>query len=181
MSRIGKLPIPIPTGVEVNITDPYITVKGPKGTLNFEFHPHVLVKQEADQILVTAASNEKPYRAMQGLTRSLIANMVEGVSKGFEKRLEMIGTGYRGAMKGNNLELQLGFSHPVVIEPGDDIVLAMEGNTKIVVSGCDKQKVGQLAASIRGLREPDPYLGKGIRYEGEKIRRKVGKAGASGA
>ena len=177
-SRIGKAPIPVPSGVDVEIQGQVINVKGPKGALSHTVHALAFVEREDNQLLVKISGDGKQYRAIQGLTRSLVANMVEGVSQGFEKRLEMIGTGYRGAMKGTNLELQLGFSHPVVIEPEEGIELAMDGATKIVIRGRDKQKVGETAATIRRLREPNPYLGKGIRYEGEKVRRKAGKTGA---
>ncbi len=178
MSRIGVLPISIPDGVEVKVKNQEITVKGPKGTLTQSLHRYANIKKHKGQLRVEVPGEEKRFRAVQGMTRSIITNMIEGVTKGYEKRLEMVGTGYRGAMKGNKLELQLGFSHPAVVEPEEGIELAMEGNNKIIVRGIDKQKVGRIAASIRQLRKPDPYLGKGIRYEGEYIRRKVGKAGA---
>jgi len=178
LSRIGKKPIPIPEGVEVKIKKDSVEVKGPKGTLTQSLHRYAKVKEEDGQVFVEVPGKEKRFRAIQGLTRSLISSMIEGVTKGYEKRLEMVGTGYRGAMKGKNIELQLGFSHPVVIEPLHGIELAMEGNTKIIVKGIDKQKVGQMAADIRQIRKPNPYSGKGVRYEGEYVRRKVGKAGA---
>ncbi len=178
MSRIGKKPIPVPEGVEVKINKDSVEVKGPKGTLTQSLHRYAQVKEEDGQVLVVVPGKEKRFRAIQGLTRSLIFSMIEGVTKGYEKRLEMVGTGYRGAMKGKSIELQLGFSHPVLVEPIEGIELAMEGNTKIIVRGIDKQKVGQMAADIRQIRKPNPYSGKGVRYEGEHVRRKVGKAGA---
>lgn len=178
MSRIGKKPITIPEGVEFTIKDQTVEVKGPKGTLTQELHRYAQVVQEDNVVEIRVPGHEKRFRSMQGLARSLIANMLEGVTKGYERRLEMVGTGYRGAMKGKDLELQLGYSHPIVVKPEEGIELAMEGNNKIIVRGIDKQKVGQTAASIRQLRKPDPYLGKGVRYEGEYIRRKVGKSGA---
>lgn len=178
MSRIGKKPITIPQGVEINLKDQNMEVKGPKGTLSQDIHRYAQINIEGDQLNVTVLGHEKRYRSVQGLVRSLVANMIEGVTKGFEKRLEMVGTGYRGVMKGSDLELQLGFSHPVLIKAEGEIELAVEGNNKIIVRGIDKQQVGQVAAQIRSLRKPDPYLGKGVRYQGEHIRRKVGKSGA---
>jgi len=178
LSRIGKKPISIPDGVEVKVNKNGVEVKGPKGTLTQQLHRYAKVVVDDNELRVEVPGHEKRYRAVQGLTRSLIYNMIEGVTKGYERRLEMVGTGYRGAMKGKNLELQIGFSHPVVVEPAEGIELAMDGNTKISVKGIDKQKVGQVAAEIRELRKPNPYTGKGIRYEGEHVRRKVGKAGA---
>lgn len=178
MSRVGKKPIPLPEGVEVDIKKDRVEVKGPRGTLSLNLHRYARVKEEDGQVLVEVPGQEKRFRAVQGMTRSIISSMIEGVLRGFEKRLEMVGTGYRGAMKGKNIELQLGFSHPVLVEPLEGIELAMEGNTKIIVRGIDKQKVGQMAADIRQIRKPNPYSGKGVRYEGEQVRRKVGKAGA---
>ncbi len=178
MSRIGKKPIPIPEGVEVDIKKDRVEVKGPRGSLSLKLHRYARVKEEEEQVVVEVPGQEKRFRAVQGMIRSIISSMIEGVTRGYEKRLEMVGTGYRGAMKGKNIELQLGFSHPVLIEPLEGIELAMEGNTKIIVRGIDKQKVGQMAADIRQIRKPNPYSGKGVRYEGEQVRRKVGKAGA---
>ena len=178
MSRIGRLPIAVPAGVTVTIDDNnLVTVKGPKGTLSQLVHPDITVKHEGAEILVTRPSDDKQHRALHGLTRSLINNMVVGVSTGFEKKLEIVGTGYRAQMDGKDLVLNVGYSHPVRFPKMDGIEFETPAPTKITVKGIDKQKVGQIAADIRKTRAPEPYKGKGIRYEGEFVRRKEGKTG----
>ncbi len=177
MSRIGKLPIAIPSGVTVNISGANVTVKGPKGELKRSIPAEMGVKQEGNTLTVTRPSDNKKHRAYHGLTRSLLANMVQGVSKGFEKGLEIVGTGYRAEKVGDKLNLRLGFSHQVEVVPKPGVTLAVEANTKIKVSGINKEDVGQQAAEIRALKVPDHYKGKGIRYAGEKVRIKPGKAG----
>jgi large subunit ribosomal protein L6 len=177
MSRIGKMPIPLPTGVTVAIDGQHIAVKGPKGELALTVSEPIKITIEDDNVIVTRPDDEAKSKSLHGLTRTLIANNVHGVSTGFTKNLEIVGTGYRAALKGTTLELALGFSHPVVVEPPQGITLTVEGNTKIIVSGVDKQAVGEVAANIRKLRKPEPYKGKGVRYEGEKVRRKAGKSG----
>ena len=176
MSRIGKQPIPVPSGVEVKIDGSTVTVKGPKGELKQTFSDEMTIKLEDGEIKVTRPSDERNHRALHGLTRSLLANMVTGVSEGFSKNLEIVGVGYRAALKGSDLEMQLGFSHPVLViaEPG--ITFEVPVPTKITVSGIDKQRVGQVASEIRRWRPPEPYKGKGVRYQGEHVRRKLGKA-----
>lgn len=176
MSRIGKKPIPVPAGVDVTIDGTYVAVKGPKGELSKTFYELLTITREGDEIIVTRPDDSRTCRAMHGLTRTLISNMVIGVSTGFAKKLELQGVGYRVALKGKNLELSLGFSHPVVVEPEDGITFEVPDNTHIIVHGIDNQRVGQVAADIRGYRPPEPYKGKGIRYEGEVVRRKLGKA-----
>lgn len=178
MSRIGKKPISLPKGVEVKIEDGMVTVKGPKGVLNQEIPQDMVVVQEEDQILVQRPSDLKKYRALHGLTRALIANMVDGVVNGFEKKLELVGVGYRAQMQGKKLVINVGFSHPVEIEAPEGIEFETPAATKITIKGIDKQLVGNTAAHIRAIRKPEPYKGKGIRYEGEVVRRKAGKAGA---
>ncbi|MGI6574340.1 MAG: 50S ribosomal protein L6 [bacterium] len=178
MSRIGRLPIQIPAGVEVSLADRKVTVKGPKGELATDIAERMQVEIKDNQVLVIRPSDDRQDVALHGLTRTLIANMVEGVTKGFEKKLEIVGVGYRAAMQGNKLVLQLGYSHPVEINPPAGIEIEVPNPNKITIKGIDKEKVGALAADIRSKREPEPYKGKGIRYEGEKVRRKVGKAGA---
>lgn len=181
MSRIGRKPVDIPKGVEVDIkADNTVTVKGPKGTLTRTFHSNLSIKKENDQIIVERKSDDTFTRALHGTTRALIANMVKGVSEGFTEELEIVGIGYRGAVKGKTLELSLGYSHPVVYEIPEGIQIAMEGTNIIKVSGIDKQKVGQTAAEIRAFREPDAYKGKGIRYRGEVIKLKAGKTVGKG-
>jgi large subunit ribosomal protein L6 len=177
MSRIGKLPIPLPAGVTVAIDGQNISVKGPKGELALSVSEPIKITVEDNTVIVTRPDDEAKSKSLHGLTRTLIANNVHGVSTGFTKNLEIVGTGYRAASKGANLELALGFSHPVVVEPPQGITLTVEGNTKITVSGIDKQAVGEVAANIRKLRKPEPYKGKGVRYEGERVRRKAGKSG----
>lgn len=177
MSRIGKKPIPIPSGVKVETTDQQVKVSGPKGELVQQVHPRMRVVVEGQEIRVERASDARQDRALHGLTRTLIANMVEGVTNGFEKVLLLSGVGYRAAKQGNKLVLSLGFSHPVEIDPPPGIEIEVPQPTRIVVRGIDKQAVGQIAADIRSLRKVEPYLGKGIRYENERVRRKAGKAG----
>jgi len=178
MSRIGKKPVPIPKGVEVNLSnDNNITVKGPKGELSRSLPPEMNIAIEGDQIVVTRPSDSNRHRALHGLTRSLLANMVEGVTKGFSKTLELVGVGYRAAIQGSNLVLTVGYSQPVTLEKIPGINFEVPAANKVVVSGIDKQLVGDVAARIRHVREPEPYKGKGIKYESEHIRRKVGKAG----
>ena len=176
MSRIGKQPIPVPSGVEVKIDGSTLTVKGPKGELSQTFTDILTITLEDGVLLVTRPDESRTARSLHGLTRTLVSNMVTGVSEGFHKNLEIVGVGYRAAMKGSDIELQLGFSHPVVViaEPG--ITLEVPAPTKITVRGIDKQRVGQVAADIRKWRKPEPYKGKGVRYEGEHVRRKLGKA-----
>ena len=178
MSRIGRLPIPVPSGVTVDLTGPAVTVKGPKGTLTLNVAaPIQVVQQEDGTLAVTRPNDERASRSLHGLTRTLVHNMVVGVTDGYSKNLEIVGTGYRVAANGNRLEFALGFSHPVIIEAPDGIAFAVETPTKFSVSGIDKQQVGEIAANLRKLRKPDPYKGKGVRYAGEVVRRKAGKAG----
>lgn len=176
MSRIGKQPIPVPAGVEVKIDGSTVTVKGPKGELTREFQPILGIGMEEGEIVVSRPDETREARSLHGLTRTLINNMVVGVSEGYKKVLEIQGVGYRAALNGNTLELALGFSHPVVIEAEEGITFEVPTANKIVVSGIDNQRVGQVAADIRKWRKPEPYKGKGIRYEGEHVRRKLGKA-----
>jgi large subunit ribosomal protein L6 len=177
MSRIGKLPIPVPSGVEVTIDGQHISVKGPKGTLSHTVAEPITVELEDGTLQVKRPDDERESKAMHGLTRTLVNNLVVGVTDGYEKKLEIHGVGYRVQAKGSNLEFALGYSHPVLIEAPEGITFTVESPTRFSVSGIDKQKVGQTAAVIRKLRRPDPYKGKGLRYEGERIRRKVGKTG----
>ena len=177
MSRIGRLPISVPAGVEVAVDGSVVKVKGPKGELTHTVAAPITVVVEDGTIQVARPNDERESRALHGLTRTLIANMVQGVSEGYSKQLEIVGTGYRVQAKGANLEFALGYSHPVPFEAPDGITLSVEGSNKVTVAGIDKQQVGQVAAKIRKLRLPDPYKGKGVRYAGEQIRRKVGKAG----
>jgi large subunit ribosomal protein L6 len=177
MSRIGKLPVSVPSGVTVSVRDHEVAVKGPKGQLTLAYAAPMVVKVEGSTVTVARPNDDKRNRALHGLTRTLIANMVEGVTRGFSKNLEIQGVGYRAQLQGKKLGLQLGFSHPVTFEPPAGIEIKVEGQNKIQISGADKQQVGQVAAQIRSLRPPEPYKGKGIRYEGERVRRKLGKAG----
>ncbi|GAA2110345.1 50S ribosomal protein L6 [Kocuria atrinae] len=177
MSRIGRLPISVPAGVEVAVDGSVVKVKGPKGELTQTVAAPITVVVEDGTIQVARPNDERESRALHGLTRTLISNMVQGVSEGFSKQLEIVGTGYRVQAKGANLEFALGYSHPVPFEAPDGITLSVEGSNKVTVAGIDKQRVGQVAAKIRKLRLPDPYKGKGVRYAGEQIRRKAGKAG----
>ena len=177
MSRIGRLPIDIPAGVDVTVDGLAVTVKGPKGELALTVANPIEVKIEDNQVLVTRPDDERNSRSLHGLTRTLIANQIIGVTQGYTKGLEIVGTGYRVAQKGSSVEFALGFSHPVVVEPPAGITLTVEGNNKITVGGIDKQAVGEVAANIRKLRKPEPYKGKGVRYAGEVVRRKAGKSG----
>jgi len=176
MSRIGKMPIAVPSGVEVKVEGTTVTVKGPKGELSQDISPKITVTQEGSEIVVTRSDDEREARSQHGLARTLINNMVVGVSEGYEKKLEIVGVGYRAALKGSDIEMQLGFSHPVTVKPEPGITFEVPSNTQITVKGIDKQQVGQVAADIRKWRKPEPYKGKGIRYEGEYVRRKLGKA-----
>ncbi|WP_022871731.1 50S ribosomal protein L6 [Nesterenkonia alba] len=177
MSRIGRLPITIPSGVEVTLDGRDITVKGSKGELSRTLPAGIGVEIEDGVLTVTRPDDERESRSLHGLSRSLINNMIIGVTEGFTKKLEIVGTGYRVQAKGSDLEFALGYSHPVPVKAPQGITFAVEGNNKLAVSGIDKQQVGEVAANIRKLRKPDPYKGKGVRYEGEQIRRKAGKAG----
>ncbi|MEH6990379.1 50S ribosomal protein L6 [Cytobacillus firmus] len=177
MSRIGKKPIEIPTGVTVTNDNNTVTVKGPKGELTRSFNQDIEIKVEDNVVNVSRPSDAKEHRALHGTTRALLANMVEGVSKGFERGLELIGVGYRAQKQGKKLVLNVGYSHPVEIEPEEGIEVEVPSNTKIIVKGTNKERVGALAANIRDVRPPEPYKGKGIRYEGEYVRRKEGKTG----
>jgi large subunit ribosomal protein L6 len=177
MSRIGKLPIPVPSGVEITLNGQDITVTGPRGTLSHQVAEPIRVVQEDGSLLVQRPDDERESRALHGLTRSLVANMVTGVTTGFEKILEIRGVGYRVQARGSDLEFALGYSHPVPVPAPEGITFEVQSPTRFVVRGIDKQRVGETAAKIRMLRRPDPYKGKGVRYAGENVRRKVGKAG----
>ena len=178
MSRIGKHPVTVPSGVDVTIDGQDVKVKGPKGELNLTIaEPIAVVKNDEGAVEVSRPNDERRNRSLHGLSRTLVANMVEGVTKGYTTKMEIHGVGYRVALKGKDLEFALGYSHPVPIEAPEGITFAVETPTKFSISGIDKQKVGQISANIRRLRRPDPYKGKGVRYEGEQIRRKVGKTG----
>jgi large subunit ribosomal protein L6 len=177
VSRIGKKVIALPAGVEITQDGNVLTVKGPKGTLTRELHKDMIINIEENQLVVERPSDNKLHRALHGTTRSVVNNMVEGVTKGFEKTLELVGVGYRAAKAGDKVTLSLGFSHPVEIVPEAGIEIDVPAQTKLIVKGINKERVGQVAAQIRSLREPEPYKGKGIKYEGEVIRRKVGKTG----
>ena len=179
MSRIGKLPIDMPKGVEAKIDGQRVSVKGPKGSLELDVHPEMKVVLDDGQIRVERPSESKNHRALHGLSRSLIANMVTGVTDGFSKTLEIVGVGYRADAKGKAITLNVGYSHPIEYQPAEGVDLACPNQTTVVVSGIDKQKVGQAAAEIRGFRPPEPYKGKGIRYQGEHVRRKAGKTAGS--
>jgi large subunit ribosomal protein L6 len=175
MSRIGRAPIAVPAGVDVTIDGAQITVKGPKGQLSQNVSPEMDVTLADGVITVTRPSDSQTHRSLHGLTRSLVANMVIGVTTGFEKRLDIVGVGYRAALKGSDLEIQVGYSHPVLVVPPELVEFEVPAQTQVVVKGIDKQRVGQVAAEIRSIRKPEPYKGKGIRYQGEVVRRKVGK------
>ncbi|MET3699920.1 large subunit ribosomal protein L6 [Bacillus oleivorans] len=177
MSRVGKKPIEVPAGVTVTLDNNTVTVKGPKGELTRSFNPAINIEIEDNVINVTRPSESQEHRTLHGTTRALLANMVEGVSKGFERGLELIGVGYRASKQGNKLVLNVGYSHPVEIEPEKGIEIEVPSATKIIVKGFNKERVGALAANIRDVRPPEPYKGKGIRYEGEHVRRKEGKTG----
>jgi large subunit ribosomal protein L6 len=175
MSRIGRAPIPIPDGVTVEISGQKVVVTGPKGELRHTVVEPIRIVQEDGRLVVTRPTDRGPHRALHGLSRSLVANMVEGVSAGFERQLEIVGVGYRAQLKGRALEMAVGFSHPVTIEPPEGIAFEVPAPTQVVVRGIDKQAVGEITAQIRAVRPPEPYKGKGIRYAGEPVRRKVGK------
>jgi large subunit ribosomal protein L6 len=177
MSRIGKTPIPIPEGVQVEIQGNVVTVKGPKGTLSRELHPDIKVEKQDSTLEVSRPTDDRMRRSLHGLTRTLVSNMVMGVTDGFTKRLEVAGVGYRAQQVGKDILLQVGFSHPVHVQSPEGIALAVEGNNRIVVTGIDKELVGETAARIRRVKLPEPYKGKGIRYQGERIRTKAGKTG----
>jgi large subunit ribosomal protein L6 len=177
MSRIGRLPVTIPSGVKVDVNGQDVSVTGPKGTLALTVAEPIAVAQEDSVIRVTRPNDDGPVRALHGLSRTLIANMVTGVTEGYKKTLEIVGVGYRVQAKGNDLEFSLGYSHPITITPPDGITFRVEAPTRFVVEGIDKQLVGEVSAKIRKLRKPDPYKGKGVRYQGEVIRRKAGKVG----
>ena len=178
MSRIGKLPVPIPQGVQCELDGAHLKVTGPKGVLERTFDENMTIEIHGGEIVVTRPSDKKEHCALHGLTRALINNMILGVTEGYLKTLTIQGVGYRASLQGKNLNLLLGFSHPVSITPPDGITFEIDGQQTIKVSGIDKQQVGQVAANVRALRKPEPYKGKGIRYENEYVRRKVGKAGA---
>jgi large subunit ribosomal protein L6 len=178
MSRIGRIPVPVPAGVDVTIEGAAITVKGPKGTLTHNVAAPIKVEQnDAGALVVTRPDDERLSRSLHGLTRTLLANIVTGVTEGYTKKLEIVGTGYRVTAKGSDLEFALGFSHPVLVTPPEGITFVVEAPTRFSVQGIDKQQVGEVAANIRKIRKPEPYKGKGVRYAGENVRRKVGKAG----
>jgi len=178
MSRIGRKPISVPNGVDLTLGERNaVTVKGPKGTLSHQFHPDLTISRENGTISVDRPNDDRIYRSLHGLSRTLLNNMVVGVTQGFTKNLDITGVGYRATMDGKTLVLNVGYSHPVRIQPAEGVAFAVEANNRIVVSGYDKQVVGEEAARIRRVRPPEPYKGKGIRYEGERIRRKAGKAG----
>lgn len=180
MSRIGRMPVPVPNGVTVDLAGSVVKVKGPKGELEKTLHPEMKIELVNGQITVNRPNEEKFFRSLHGLTRTLIANMVSGVTQGFERKLEIAGVGYRAAKDGQDLVLTMGYSHPVRLTPAPGIEFEVPKPTNITVRGIDKQLVGETAAKVRAVREPEPYLGKGIHYEGEVIRRKAGKAGKTG-
>ena len=180
MSRIGRLPITVPSGVDVTIDGRNVTVKGPKGTLSRALHPDITVSREDGTIVVTRPTEQKTHKQLHGLTRTLVNNMVVGVTDGYRKGLEITGVGYRAALSGRKLQLNLGYSHPIEIDPPEGITFEVENPTRLAVVGIDKELVGQIAAKVRATRKPEPYKGKGVRYAGEYIRRKAGKAGKIG-
>ena len=180
MSRIGRMPIEVPSGVDVAIDGARVTVTGPKGTLSRELHPEMLISREAGTFVVARPSEQKQHKQLHGLTRTLVNNMVVGVTTGYRKGLEITGVGYRAALVGKKLQLSLGYSHPVDIEPPEGISFEVESPTRLAVVGIDKELVGLVAAKVRASRKPEPYKGKGVRYAGEQIRRKAGKAGKIG-
>jgi len=180
MSRIGRLPIAVPSGVDVTIDGRTLTVKGPKGTLTRELHPDIAVSREDDRLVVTRPTEQKTHKQLHGLTRTLVNNMVVGVTDGYRKSLEITGVGYRAAKVGDKLQLNLGYSHPIEIAPPQGISFEVENPTHLAVVGIDKELVGQIAAQVRSTRKPEPYKGKGVKYAGEYIRRKAGKAGKIG-
>ena len=180
MSRIGRLPIPVPSGVDVTIDGRQVTVKGPKGTLSRALHPDMTISREDGTLVVTRPTEQKTHKQLHGLTRTLVNNMVVGVTEGYRKGLEITGVGYRAALSGKKLQLNLGYSHQIEIEPPEGISFEVENPTRLAVVGIDKELVGQIAAKVRATRKPEPYKGKGIRYENEVVRRKEGKSFASG-
>jgi large subunit ribosomal protein L6 len=180
MSRIGRLPIQVPSGVDVSIDGRQVTVKGPKGELSRELHPDMAIRREDSTLVVERPSEQKVHKQLHGLTRTLVANMVEGVTTGYRKGLEITGVGYRAQKVGEKLQLSLGYSHPVEIAPPKGITFELENPTRLAVVGIDKQLVGEIAAKVRATRKPEPYKGKGVRYAGEQVRRKAGKAGKIG-
>ena len=180
MSRIGRLPIPVPSGVDVTIDGRQVTVKGPKGTLSRALHPDMTISREDGTLVVTRPTEQKTHKQLHGLTRTLVNNMVVGVTDGYRKGLEITGVGYRAALSGKKLQLNLGYSHQIEIDPPEGITFEVENPTRLAVVGIDKELVGQIAAKVRATRKPEPYKGKGVRYAGEKIRRKAGKAGKIG-
>src|SRR5258706_7695627 len=180
MARIGRMPIAVPAGVDVTIDGRNVTIKGPKGTLSRELHPEMLVQREADEIVVARPSEQKMHKQLHGLTRTLVNNMVVGVTTGYRKGLEINGVGYRAALVGQKLQLNLGYSHQIEIDPPAGISFELENPTHLAVVGIDKELVGQIAARVRATRKPEPYKGKGVRYAGEQVRRKAGKAGKIG-
>ncbi len=180
MSRIGRLPITVPSGVDVTIDGRTVTVKGPKGTLSRALHPDITVSREDGTLVVTRPTEQKTHKQLHGLTRTLVNNMVVGVTDGYRKGLEITGVGYRAALNGRKLQLNLGYSHQIEIEPPEGITFEVENPTRLAVVGIDKELVGQIAAKVRATRKPEPYKGKGVRYAGEYIRRKAGKAGKIG-
>ena len=180
MSRIGRLPIPVPSGVDVTIDGRRVTVKGPKGELSRELHPDMTVRREDDSIVVSRPTEQKTHKQLHGLTRTLVNNMVIGVTDGYRKGLEITGVGYRAVKVGEKLQLSLGYSHQIEIEPPQGITFELENPTRLAVVGIDKELVGEIAAKVRSTRKPEPYKGKGVRYAGEQIRRKAGKAGKIG-
>jgi large subunit ribosomal protein L6 len=180
MSRIGRLPIAVPSTVDVTIEGRQLTVKGPKGTLSRQLHPDMSVRQENGSILVSRPTEQKTHKQLHGLTRTLVNNMVIGVTDGYRKGLEITGVGYRATLNGRKLTLNLGYSHPIEIDPPEGISFEVENPTRLAVVGIDKELVGQIAATVRSTRKPEPYKGKGVRYAGEQVRRKAGKAGKIG-
>lgn len=178
MSRIGRQPVEIPSGVDIKIDGTHVQVKGPKGELEYTFPPQIKIREEEGQIIITRPSDQREERSLHGTTRALINNMVLGVTEGFQKELRLVGVGYRASLSGNNLVLNVGYSHPVEIEPPEGITFEVgERSQQVIIRGYDKQKVGQISADIRKVRPPEPYKGKGIRYKDEWVRRKAGKAG----
>ena len=180
MSRIGRLPIAVPATVDVTIDGRNVTVKGPKGTLSRSLHPDMTISREEATVVVTRPTEQKTHKQLHGLTRTLVNNMVIGVSDGYRKGLEITGVGYRAALNGRKLQLNLGYSHPIEIDPPEGISFEVESPTRLAVVGIDKELVGQIAATVRATRKPEPYKGKGVRYAGEQVRRKAGKAGKIG-
>jgi large subunit ribosomal protein L6 len=180
MSRIGRLPIPVPSGVDVTIDGRQVTVKGPKGTLSRALHPDMTISREDGTLVVTRPTEQKSHKQLHGLTRTLVNNMVVGVTDGYRKGLEITGVGYRAALSGKKLQLNLGYSHQIEIDPPEGITFELENPTRLAVVGIDKELVGEIAAKVRATRKPEPYKGKGVRYAGEYIRRKAGKAGKIG-